>query len=90
MSLALLQAGLSALSVDVLKATQSAEQAAGAFAAAAKVIPRRDQSVGMNAIDRKAAEIYRLIFSATPGLKLPGYGITHDLITIAPYLRRRP
>lgn len=50
---------------------------------------RTDQSVGMNEIDRMLGEAYRRVLSPVSGLKLPGYGPMEDLITIAPFLRRR-
>lgn len=56
MSLALLQSGLSALSVDVLKTAQAAYRVAGSMAAASSVIARMNQSVGYNNVDRQAAE----------------------------------
>lgn len=69
-------------------------------AAAATILAaftRHDQSVGMNAVDRAASDIYRRIFTATPGLNLPGYGFEtrrdtqfyRDLFTVATLARRR-
>jgi len=50
---------------------------------------RRDQSVGMNAVELALSEAYRRTFTAPSGVRLPGYGPMEDLITLAPFLRRR-